>query len=61
MFPAELYQPPRSWAEELYNIQHWTEQPAGGHFAALEQPELLAADIRTFFQKIRLLENKARS
>jgi len=61
MFPAELYQPPRSWAEELYNIQHWTAQSAGGHFAALEQPELLATDIRTFFQKIRLLENKARS
>lgn len=53
MFPGELYQPPRAWAEELYNVQHWTEQPRGGHFAALEVPELLAADLRTFFRPYR--------
>jgi pimeloyl-ACP methyl ester carboxylesterase len=52
MFPAELYQPPRRWAEELYNIQHWTHQAAGGHFAALEQPALLAADMRAFFRAV---------
>ncbi|MCB1644737.1 MAG: alpha/beta fold hydrolase [Pseudomonadales bacterium] len=51
MFPAELHQPPRAWAEELYNIQHWTRQPKGGHFAALEQPALLAADMRAFFSQ----------
>ena len=53
MFPGELYQPPRAWAEELYNVQHWTEQPRGGHFAALETPELLAADLREFFRSYR--------
>jgi microsomal epoxide hydrolase len=53
MFPGELYQPPRAWAEALYNIQHWTRMPAGGHFAALEQPTLLAQDLRVFFRQLR--------
>ena len=53
LFPGELYQPPRKWAEELYNIQHWTHPAKGGHFAALEQPELLAADLRQFFRSFR--------
>lgn len=44
---------PRSWAERTYNIQHWTEFPRGGHFMALEEPELLAADIREFFRPLR--------
>ena len=51
-FPKELPTPPRSYIEKGYNIQQWTEMPAGGHFAALEQPELLSADIRKFFYKI---------
>ena len=41
--------PPRSWCERAYNVVHWTEFPAGGHFPAMEEPELLLADIRTFF------------
>lgn len=53
MFPGELYQPPRAWAEELYTIQHWTHQQKGGHFAALEQPALLAEDLRIFFRSFR--------
>lgn len=53
MFPGELYQPPRAWVEELYNVVHWTTQPAGGHFAALEQPALLADDVRAFFRPLR--------
>ncbi len=53
MFPGELYQPPRAWAEEQYNVVHWTEQAAGGHFAALEAPELLAQDLREFFRTLR--------
>jgi len=53
MFPAELYQPPKVWAQELYNIQHWTHQTKGGHFAALEQPALLAEDLRVFFRHFR--------
>lgn len=43
----------REWAESLYpNIVHWTEQPSGGHFAALEQPGLFAADLWEFSRKI---------
>jgi len=53
LFPGELYQPPRAWVEELYNIVHWTTQPTGGHFAALEQPALLASDLRAFFRPLR--------
>ena len=53
MFPGELYQPPRKWAEELFNIEYWSHPSKGGHFAALEQPELLATDLRDFFRKYR--------
>lgn len=54
LFPAEMLAwPPRSYAERLYNIQQWTEMPRGGHFAALEQPELLVEDIRRFARKLR--------
>ena len=53
MFPGELYQPPRAWAEGLYNIEHWTRPEKGGHFAAMEQPQLLAEDLRTFFRRFR--------
>jgi len=48
-FPKDISPPPREWAERFFNIQHWTKMPRGGHFAALEEPELLAEDIRTFF------------
>ncbi len=51
--PRELPMPPRSWAERAFNIVHWTQLPRGGHFAALEQPALLADDIRTFFRPLR--------
>ena len=51
--PRELPMPPRSWAERAFNIVHWTELPCGGHFAALEQPALLADDIRAFFRPLR--------
>ena len=53
MFPKEIMRTPRSVAERAMNIQHWTEMPKGGHFAAMEQPELLAADVRTFARSIR--------
>lgn len=45
--------PPREWAERSYNVQQWTELPRGGHFIALEEPELLAQDIRRFFRSYR--------
>lgn len=51
--PRELPMPPRSWAERAFNIVHWTQLPRGGHFAALEQPALLADDIRAFFRPLR--------
>jgi pimeloyl-ACP methyl ester carboxylesterase len=52
-FPKELPFPPRVWIERGYNLQHWTEMPRGGHFAATEEPELLAADLRAFFRRFR--------
>jgi pimeloyl-ACP methyl ester carboxylesterase len=41
--------PPREYAARFYNISRWTVFPRGGHFAAMEEPKLLAEDIRTFF------------
>ena len=52
-FPKELPFPPRAWIERGYNIQHWTDMPQGGHFAAAEEPDLLAEDIRAFFRQFR--------
>lgn len=47
---ADEGEPPREWAERLYNnIRQWTLMPRGGHFAPAEEPELLARDIATFF------------
>jgi pimeloyl-ACP methyl ester carboxylesterase len=40
---------PREWAERLYDVRRWTPMPAGGHFPAVEEPELLARDIAAFF------------
>lgn len=52
-FPDPVFlPPPRSFAEKTYNIVHWSEMPKGGHFAALEQPELMLADLRAFITKI---------
>lgn len=51
--PADLTQPPRSWAERTYNITRYTSMPRGGHFAAHEEPELLADDITEFFRQLR--------
>lgn len=53
LFPKEINVPPRKWVEAQYNVVHFTEMPRGGHFAALEQPQLLVDDVRTFFRKLR--------
>lgn len=53
MFPKDLSRPPREWAERFFNVTRWTEMPRGGHFAALEEPEMLADDIRAFFRPLR--------
>jgi microsomal epoxide hydrolase len=53
-FPKEILRPPRSVAERVYtDIRRWTVMPKGGHFAALEQPEALAREIREFFRPLR--------
>jgi len=53
-FPREIVRPPRSLAEKIYtNIQRWAPMPRGGHFAAMEQPDLLAAEIQAFFRGLR--------
>ena len=44
--------PPREWVERLYDVRRWTSMPSGGHFAAAEEPELLARDIAAFFAEI---------
>lgn len=43
---------PREWAERLYDVRRWTSPPSGGHFAAAEEPELLARDIAAFFREM---------
>ena len=45
--------PPREWAERLYDVRRFTPMPRGGHFAAMEEPELLASDIAAFFAELR--------
>jgi pimeloyl-ACP methyl ester carboxylesterase len=52
-FPKEIIWSPRRWLESRYNIVRWTEMPKGGHFAALEQPDLLVRDVRAFFASVR--------
>jgi pimeloyl-ACP methyl ester carboxylesterase len=52
-FPKEIFRPPRRLAERTYDIRRWTPMAAGGHFAALEEPEALAEDVRTFFRDLR--------
>jgi pimeloyl-ACP methyl ester carboxylesterase len=53
IFPKELYRAPRAWAERAFDVRHWTRMPRGGHFAALEEPELLVEDVRAFFREVR--------
>jgi microsomal epoxide hydrolase len=53
IFPKEVMRPPRRWAEAQYDVRRWTRMPAGGHFAALEEPEALVGEIRAFFRDLR--------
>lgn len=54
LFPKEINVPPRAWVERSVGSQfaHWTEMPRGGHFAALEQSQLLIDDVRKFFRTV---------
>jgi microsomal epoxide hydrolase len=51
-FPKEVFATPLSWIQRTYNVAQYTRMPRGGHFAALEQPDLLVADIRKFFERV---------
>jgi pimeloyl-ACP methyl ester carboxylesterase len=54
VFPEEIYQAPRSWAERAYpKLIHYNQLDKGGHFAAWEQPKLLSADVRAGFRSLR--------
>jgi pimeloyl-ACP methyl ester carboxylesterase len=52
-FKAELTHPPREWIERAYDLRRWSAFDRGGHFAALEEPELLIEDVRAFFRPLR--------
>ena len=54
IFPAEMSAwPPRSYVERIFNLKRWTKMSKGGHFAALEQPNLLIDDLRAFAKTLR--------
>ncbi|MGE3834596.1 MAG: epoxide hydrolase family protein, partial [Acidimicrobiia bacterium] len=52
-FPGEITRLPRHWVEHRYNVTHWTEPARGGHFAALQVPDLFVDDVRAFFRTVR--------
>ncbi len=52
VFPRELIRNPRAWVQYRFNLVHWSLQPRGGHFAALEVPELLLEDLRAFTRTV---------
>ncbi|MGI4834091.1 MAG: epoxide hydrolase family protein [Janthinobacterium lividum] len=53
IFPQDITPAPREFAERFFNVQRWQQMPRGGHFAALEAPGLLVADLREFFHQFR--------
>ncbi|OLS96309.1 epoxide hydrolase [Pseudonocardia sp. CNS-004] len=54
LFPQELVRLPRHWLERRYtDLRFWNEPAVGGHFAGLEQPDVLVEDLRAFFRKLR--------
>jgi microsomal epoxide hydrolase len=59
LFPKDLSTPPREWGERFYNISRWAQMPRGGHFAALEEPDALAEEIRAFFRPLRAATGRA--
>jgi pimeloyl-ACP methyl ester carboxylesterase len=54
VFPGEIFQAPRTWAERVYpNLVYFHEADRGGHFAAWEEPELFATEVRAAFKSVR--------
>jgi pimeloyl-ACP methyl ester carboxylesterase len=53
-FPGEIFKAPRNWAEKVYpNLIYWNEVDKGGHFAAWEEPQLFAEEMRAAFRSFR--------
>jgi pimeloyl-ACP methyl ester carboxylesterase len=52
MFPADILDVPRRFAERFFPVTRWSQMPSGGHFAALEEPALLADDLRAFIASL---------
>ncbi|MCK9277915.1 MAG: epoxide hydrolase [Methanoculleus sp.] len=59
VFPKDFIPPPREWAERRLNVERWTEMSRGGHFTAMEEPELFVQDIRAFFRPLRAEHREA--
>ncbi|MDQ0120833.1 pimeloyl-ACP methyl ester carboxylesterase [Pseudarthrobacter defluvii] len=53
VFPADISLPPREWAERSFQVEHYQDMPRGGHFNAMEEPELLVEEIRSLFRADR--------
>ncbi len=53
VYPHEIFRPPRRWCEAAFDLRQFTEMPRGGHFAAMEVPELFTGDVRAFFRLVR--------
>ena len=54
VFPQELFQAPRSWAEKVYpNLTYFNDAPKGGHFAAWEEPQVFSEELRNSFRSLR--------
>ena len=53
VYPCEILQTPKAWAQKHYNLVHYTHQDRGGHFAAFEQPQLFAADLNAYGTVLR--------
>ena len=54
IFPKDLSRPPKEFAERFFNVQQWSKMSKGGHFAAMEEPQALADNIRMFASKLNL-------
>src|SRR5436190_5673882 len=52
IFPKEIMKPPRAWVDRLYQVAHWTRFPAGGHFAAMEEPAAPGGGVRAVFRGV---------
>jgi len=53
IFPGDIVPVPREFAERFFDLRRWTRMPRGGHFAAMEEPELLVEVLRELFRSLR--------